>query len=449
MMVLVQYRLSSGAYEVISIIEYAHSIVWTERYQDYGEAQVILPLGYDVRLGDVLAIPNRNMSVEVVRITETESQITVICKDSLSVLDRRILVSGISNDGLISTFITKMLNTVIEDTGVRNLPVIRVGDLSEISATAKIQRSYSHLGEALLELGRTYGFNPNARLSDGLLYIDADASSTNRIWGIGRYLSGYTVDEDASDYKNLVYTGGQIVNNARVIVPNFEDSSAPSGMDRYEEWLDRRDVPFENMSLEAVIQNYGEFTTYGQITLQSVLENGVCVDVRCSFVAWIGQMYAGGMSFQSDVIYLKSVLSTSDWQSFKDVWGTGFRLIYTDYNSTDGGWVIPNSDNTDSYLITPDAINSSADYAFENEYSYENVLRAKSIEEASQHSVTDLIEVVTEGTTPYVDYELGDTITVVSESGKRYSGVLREIVESWDSNGYNVTPTIDFSNASE
>ena len=64
-MILLHHRIQSGQVVTLGAVDGIHSMVWTERWQDYGEAEVVLPPGSDVRAGDVLTMPGRTMAVRV------------------------------------------------------------------------------------------------------------------------------------------------------------------------------------------------------------------------------------------------------------------------------------------------------------------------------------------------------------------------------------------------
>ena len=52
-------------------------------------------------------------------------------------------------------------------------------------------------------------------------------------------------------------------------------------------------------------------------------------------------------------------------------------------------------------------------------------------------------EVVAQGLEYGTDYELGDVVTVDLSDGTRRTGIVAEVVESWDSRGHKATPTIE------
>ena len=206
------YRLDAdeSGYSPVGALDDAYSVVWTERWQDYGEAQIKAPASCPAQVGDLITVVGRSMAAEIVGRTETQAGAELRCKDALSVLDRRIVYPMVKNDGLVSTFITKMLQNgdIVGDgtqTGDRALKPVRIGDLSAVTASAVLQRTYEPMGESILALGRTYGFDPVASLSGKHIVISARTNANAREWMFGGGLAGYVEDYDESQSKNVAY----------------------------------------------------------------------------------------------------------------------------------------------------------------------------------------------------------------------------------------------------
>lgn len=443
-MILVWYYLRANRlYQSKGIISDALSVVWTERYQDYGEAEIILPLGYDVALDDVLAIPDRDMIVIVTGSLETEESITVYAKDILSVLDRRIVYPTVYNNGSISTFVDKLLRNdgVILDSGnnSRTLQPFRVGDLTAITGTANIQRTYGQIGETLLNLGRVYGFQPKTVMNDGLIYITATSTVESRVWGVGRYLAGYQISKDTADYRNVAYTGGQIVNGSRVVTV----SGSGSGMNRYELFVDRRDLPYEEMDFDAVSENYGApVRPLGALRIYTVTEGSASLYRVTDFEAEVFYALDNGFVCKVIIDSLRNILTDSDFNTLVTNADNTVKVrLYTITGYSDGVWNVTIGSGTVS--LSADDLLAGGVYSLTvNEY--QTALENKGTDALADASVVNLIEVAIEGLSPYTDYDLGDTVTVVSGTGVNYVGTVKEIIESWDDSGYQVTPTIDF-----
>lgn len=303
------------------------SAVWAQRWQGYGEAVIVLPPGSDVAVGDFLAFPARDMAVEVVRREETQKAVTLRCRDALSVLDRRIISPTVSNDGLISTFVTKMLtqDKVVRTEAVtstaRTLGPVYLGDLSAIQGSAAVQRSNRPMGQVLLELARAYGFDVRMRvgLSDAQnrewrLYVDAVApSGTERTWGLGRGLSSFRADDDVQAYRNVAVVAGQERDGARETAFAWSTASQPTYLNRREEFIDRRDVPIGGMDRASVVEQYGDLASCGALTATTVT-SGASAPYTVEDVRMTVEMEAGGVAVTASAL-LRDVLSASAWAS--------------------------------------------------------------------------------------------------------------------------------------
>ena len=300
------------------------SAVWTQRWQDYGEASIVLPPGSDVEIGEFIAFPPRDTVMEVVGREETHEGVTLRCKDALAALDRRVISPTVSNDGLISTFVRKMLiqdSVVREDAArtSRSLGPFYLGSLSSIQGSAAVQRSNRPMGETLLELGRAYGFSPCCVLEHvsgrnwRLMVTARTPSSGAAVWGTGRGLSGFRVDDDLQAFRNVAYVGGQERGGERVVASTWTASTEPSGLDRREEFVDRRDVVIGGMDRGSVVLQYGDLASCGDLTATTVT-SGSASPYAVQDVRMTVAMKAGGVDVTATAM-LRDVLSASAWAS--------------------------------------------------------------------------------------------------------------------------------------
>lgn len=461
-MILVHHRLMAdgSAYEIIGLIEDAYSVVWTERWQDYGEAQVEMPPHHDIATGDLLTMPGRDMAVEVVAVTVTERSIEARCRDALSILDRRIVYPSVKNNGSVATFITKLLqnDSIVTDGtthGDRTLRPLRIGGLSVATASASLQRSYSHVGESLLELGRVYGFDPTATLSRGLLTIGARANTTRRVWGVGNHLSSYSSDEDIAESKNIAYVAGQTYEGERETWVSGDTLS--KNLDRREMYVDRRDIATRGLSLEDAVATYGEIDSVPFALLRVLRwQNGddIPEDEEVGNVKDI-TLYADiyfegfgaevGIGFrESNPTYyetLKQEYTPALWYDDAEYFGEGAF-------DSDGNlyW---HFDMDIYYHPDRPPTHKTLDLYATEVIPYVGISMSigSLFDPIGEEALADLqprkvLEARLEGLTPYTDYALGDTCTIFLSSGTRASGIVAEIVESWDSQGYRADPTL-------
>lgn len=69
-------------------------------------------------------------------------------------------------------------------------------------------------------------------------------------------------------------------------------------------------------------------------------------------------------------------------------------------------------------------------------------VQGSAMEELERARKVHAVEVVTDGLEYGTDYVLGEVVRVGLSTGETMSGVVTEVVESWDSRGYKATPGI-------
>lgn len=460
------HRLDSdeSGYSPVGPLDDAYSVVWTERWQDYGEAQIRAPPGCPAEAGDLVSMVGRSMSAEIVGRTETEKGVELRCRDALSVLDRRIVYPMVKNDGLVSTFITKMLQNgdIVGDgtqTGDRALKPVRIGDLSAITASAVLQRTYEPMGESILALGRTYGFDPMASLSSKHIVISARVNSSSREWMSGGGLAGYVEDYDESQSKNVAYVAGQNYGAGRVtsMVNPAGMAGWPAGMDRHEVYVDRRDIVTQGPRPE-IETLYGELEfdndpsdpgydpddpfINAQLTVRGVQDFTDPIILGAEFQA---DFRAGSTHAWAEVI---AEDGRNEWfldwlvENFDGRYIPSTGVYETEGYSYKAGsiwyWKFPGGIGGGDLLIPMDFVFANSPVIVDP-YSVFNPIGEETLADAVP---TQAFGASVEGMKPYEDYCLGDTVRIIKRPGDIRTMRVAEIVESWDSQGYRATPNL-------
>lgn len=452
-MMLVWHRLNADGtvYEVQGIIEDAYSVVWTQRWQDYGEAQVDLPPTHDVRTGDLLTMPERDMAVEVVGRAETEKGVQLRCRDALSILDRRVVYPKVSNNGQVRTWVQKLLQNdriVTDGTtyNARTLRPLRIGSLAAISGTASLQRSYDQAGEALLEVARAYGFDPVCSLQGGLLVVGARTSSGQRVWGMGRSLAGYTEDEDIAESKNVAYVAGQVYDNQRTTWAEGETTAA--NLDRRETSVDRRDLATQG-TVEELEEAYGAMDYVDMAVLQILRVQSGDFQGEIDRIPFTCTIEFGGFVAEidiEDIKYVNDELDTLLRTDYAPAYWLDDLTYYGDYVQDASGFHwhfemdVPVRPDRPMEHKTLDIYDTDILPFITVHMVPAGILGPPGMETLAGLQPETAFEAATEGLTPYVDYALGDTVAVFKADGSRKDMRVVEVVESWDSQGYRATP---------
>lgn len=176
------------------------------------------------------------------------------------------------------------------------------------------------MGEALLELGRAYGFDPRVTLTPETthdqwhLTVGASApSGVTRIWGLGTGLSGFRTDDDVQAYRNVAVVAGQERDGARETAFAWSTANEPQSLNRREEFVDRRDVPIGGMDRASVVEQYGDLANCGALTATTVT-SGASAPYSVEDVRMTVAMEAGGVAVTASAL-LRDVLSASAWAS--------------------------------------------------------------------------------------------------------------------------------------
>lgn len=450
---LVWHRLNAAgtAYEVQGIVEDAYSVVWTQRWQDYGEAQVDLPATRKIAVGDLLTMPGRDMTAEVVGRTETERGVQLRCKDALSILDRRVAYPKVSNNGQVRTWVQKLLQNdrIVTDGsthGDRTLRPMRLGDLSAIAGSASLQRSYDPVGEALLEVARAYGFDPTCGLSGGLLYIGARTNAARRVWGAGKSLSGYTEDEDIGESKNVAYVAGQVYDNRRTTWAEGETTAA--NLDRRETSVDRRDLATQG-TVEELEEAYGAISYVDTAVLQILRVQSGDFQGEIDRIPFTCTIEFGGFVAEidiDDIKYVNDELDTLLRTDYAPAYWLDDLTYYGDYVQDASGFHwhfemdVPVRPDRPMEHKTLDIYDTDILPFVTINMNPASVLGPAGKEALAGLQPMEAFEAAVEGLTPYEDYALGDQVAIYKADGERKDMRVVEVVESWDSQGYRATP---------
>ena len=445
-MILLHHRIQAGQVVTLGAIDGIYSAVWTERWQDYGEAEVVLPPGSDVRAGDVLTMPGRPMAVRVVGRAETESRVTLRCADALSYLDKRILYPTFrGGEADASALAEAMLRHggVVEPAtpDERVLSAVKVGPMPTVGATMSIQRSYKPLGQALIELGRLAGFDPYCSLDGTKLAVGIRLPQGSRSWTEGGGLAGWQDDYDESSAVTTPYVGGQVVDGQRVVA--IAEGGALSDDARTEYFVDRRDMEPAHGLTRQEVDEYGSETYSGPKAY--TVTSGATSPYTLEDVVFQVTVTAGGRSFTARLPLKQYSTSWSTIASHMDVTSAPtveYTRVATTDTATAHRWkVYYASTGSDGFYVQfADLDNASFDMSLGD---YEADLRDAGLEAVEGMEPTEVFEAFAEALEPYRDYQLGDVVTVVTRTGIRRTGVVKEVVESWDADGYRATPTLE------
>ena len=246
----------------LMIIENYRSFIWTNRYYTSGDFELYAPL-----TDELLNTIQRNyfiirdddttqcmvVSNIEVKTSVTDGNYIIITGLSLkSVLNRRIIWSQTVLEGNVETMIRKLVteNAISPSNTARVIPNLILGDTIGLTATIEAQYTGDNLGETISAICQTYRIGYDVKLDIEnkqflfVLYEGADRTSAQTINPRVIFsddfdnllTSDYTYN--SNNYRNVALIAGEGEGTARKTVT----TGSASGLDRYELFVDARDV---------------------------------------------------------------------------------------------------------------------------------------------------------------------------------------------------------------
>lgn len=250
----------------VGVIDVMSSIIWTNRYYTYGDFEL-----YISATPENLALLRENyylirdgyetnaMIIKKIEITtdvETGNYITVTGQCLKSILYQRIIWNMTSLSGKVESCISRLLtenaiNPEITDRKINNL--VNANTLTTAySMTA--QYTGKNLGETIAEICQNYGIGWDIQLNldkkqfNFVLYKGTDRSYDQSIIPPVVFSNEFenllrtTYTFDTTNYKNVAKVAGEGEGiNRRVVTVG-----SASGLNRYEEYVDAKDVNSNN-----------------------------------------------------------------------------------------------------------------------------------------------------------------------------------------------------------
>lgn len=266
--------------DVVAIVDVYESIIWTERYYEYGDFELYTAMTQDIlnyiktdnyiqRVGS-----DRVMIIEEIRIdtdSETGNHITITGRSLESILDRRVIWSQTTISGNLQNGIKKLVNENIispskEERKISNFIFKDSTDSQITGLTVEAQYTGDNLYDVISKVceEKSIGFKVSLNESKQFvfeLYAGADRSyeQTNYPYVVfspnfdNIINSNYL--ESKENLKNVALVGGEGEGTAR----KYLAIGNTSGLDRRELFVDARDISSEGEDGETLTtEQYNE-----------------------------------------------------------------------------------------------------------------------------------------------------------------------------------------------
>lgn len=252
--------------DVVAIVDVYESIIWTERYYEYGDFELYTAMTLDIlnyiktdnyiqRVGS-----DRVMIIEEIRIdtdSDTGNHITITGRSLESILDRRVVWSQTTISGNLQNGIKKLVNENIispskEERKISNFIFKDSTDSQITGLTVEAQYTGDNLYDVISKVceEKSIGFKVSLNESKQFvfeLYAGADRSyeQTNYPYVVfspnfdNIINSNYL--ESKENLKNVALVGGEGEGTAR----KYLAIGNTSGLDRRELFVDARDISSE------------------------------------------------------------------------------------------------------------------------------------------------------------------------------------------------------------
>lgn len=269
---MIIYVLDTNLRKVGALDEYA-SIIWTNRYYSAGDFELYISVtdrNLDIlREGYYLVrdeLETNAMIIERIQIqtdVENGNYMTVTGRCLKSLLYRRIIWNQTSLVGSLETCIARLLdeNAIAPTDSSRRIPSLVNRNTLQTGVAISTQFTGDNLGETLDALCESYSLGWDIELIDGRfcfkLYKGTDRSYAQSANPYVIFSNQYenllttTYLLDMTEYRNVAKVAGEGEGSARRTVTVGQ----ASGLNRYEEYVDARDISSNNGETDATTYN--------------------------------------------------------------------------------------------------------------------------------------------------------------------------------------------------
>lgn len=246
-----------GTLTRVGLITEFVSMVYEERYNDVGTAQLVVNKSeFAARLlcpGRFLGVPGGASLAVIVSVEDREQngarELWIYANEAKALLNERVCTGRLNGEN-------QAVETVLRDAFASSRPpeIMALGDAAGLSATTNTDYTYPQLGElcktlcAEVDYGWRLRFDRAAKKLRFELY---EGKTATRIKFSERYgnLSGLYRAVSESGYKTVAYVGGEEKEGAERVYATAGDGTL-TGLARRELFVDASDIKREELSLE-------------------------------------------------------------------------------------------------------------------------------------------------------------------------------------------------------
>ena len=250
-------------YNAVGVLDYCSSIIWTRRYCNVGDFELYIPATQEAialcKIGNLAQRADRPkslMRIDTVKLSTNEESgdyLTVSGRGIEGMLSWRIVWNQTNLSGLVTAAVHQLLNENLIAPAIaeRRVDGLVLGEPCACSITIQKQITGTNLLDAVKDLLESYNLGFKMEFEGGSLVfsvyegVDRSMRQTDRppvVFSI-EYDNLLSTEYDAStaSYKNVALVAGEGEGVAR----RTYAVGAASGLDRFEVYVDARDISSE------------------------------------------------------------------------------------------------------------------------------------------------------------------------------------------------------------
>lgn len=309
------YQNSAWLVELGELIEEYSSLIWTKRWQAFGDFVLTMPVdalkgvnSYDSLIGRLVVLrgemssdmttllrPDDYMLIEKVTLTYdayARAILVIEGNDLVSLLGRRIIwgQSSFRESQTVKEVVDTLVNeSIISPTDSdRQIYGFNIDSYSASDTIEALQRSYDNVYDTIIELCKDK-YSPEVTLDSGILkfklYAGTDRTlATNDPLTFSEELDNlekYEYLKDLTEYKNAWLCAGEGEGADRITVSNTDGQT---GIARRELYIDARDISQQDEDGEVPLETYEEM-------LQTRIQDS-------KYDTWINELSTAELTFE-------------------------------------------------------------------------------------------------------------------------------------------------------
>lgn len=237
-------------FEKIALIDNYESLIWVERYNSKGALDLqtlpstLFKLGYFLQRSD-----EPESLYKITALEYTNDELIVGAESLQSLLYQRIIWKTCVFSGTAEDYIRKIItdNIINPSTSARKIEGFTLADAIGFTDEIEIQSDYENLGEAIEELCQTYDYGFKVEYKDGGFIFSLYQGKESPCVFSPEYenLGDTSFESNLEDFANSALVGGEGDGVARRLEGVYISAEEPSGLSRYEEFLDESSLSIE------------------------------------------------------------------------------------------------------------------------------------------------------------------------------------------------------------